>query len=454
MVEGPAGRIIDLYVLVLEATGSAPEPDPIYWLAGGPGQGASGAAPFLAQVFSGPRIDRDLVFVDYRGTGRSDPLTCPPLGDSEDPNTWMREFLSPERYRSCLPELMKRGVDLGRYNTAIIAGDLEVVRRSLGHEQINLAGASYGSRVGLEYIRRHGDNVRAALLEGVAARFQDHLLTQAELLERGIVGIKAQCRDDAACHAAFPHFASDMDSVLSQLRTAPIETTVVSEQTGREHPVTLTYESFVYALRFSLYYSGPAADLPMNVTAAANGDWTRFADMAVKLAAGFGAAATGMTMAVRCAEVVPYTNVTEARQHAEGTVFGTLRLDQELEICRDWPRSEVPADLHHPVESDVQVLMLTGEWDITSPPEDGRYAERYLPNGRFVEMPQSRHDGTLDTCMAQVRDAYFRRGDWRSIDLTCLTEVGYPPFRTAGRRTCGPSERASCDGELAVEDED
>ena len=67
-----AGRKITLKVLVLPALGPHPKPDPIVVLGGGPGR-----RPRMTGILGAEaRQDRDLLFVDQRGTGEPDRLTC------------------------------------------------------------------------------------------------------------------------------------------------------------------------------------------------------------------------------------------------------------------------------------------------------------------------------------------------------------------------------------------
>src|SRR5262249_54274643 len=71
----PEGRKISLAIAVLPANTLNPRADPLFILAGGPGQAASFLGPFAALLTS-VRKDRDIVLVDQRGTGRSSPLDC------------------------------------------------------------------------------------------------------------------------------------------------------------------------------------------------------------------------------------------------------------------------------------------------------------------------------------------------------------------------------------------
>ena len=48
----------------------------------------------------------------------------------------------------------------------IIADDINDLRAALGYQQVTLTGGSYGTTLALEFIRRHGEHVRAAVLSG------------------------------------------------------------------------------------------------------------------------------------------------------------------------------------------------------------------------------------------------------------------------------------------------
>ena len=76
------GRQIDLNIVVLPAVRSDAQPDPLFFLAGGPGQGAAKMAKMIREVYQQVLTDRDIVLVDQRGTGKSNPLNCEDEDDS------------------------------------------------------------------------------------------------------------------------------------------------------------------------------------------------------------------------------------------------------------------------------------------------------------------------------------------------------------------------------------
>src|SRR5690349_8893157 len=70
------GRRIDIHVAVVPARLRARDPDPVVVFAGGPGQGAVSLAAQVMPLFTKLNDTRDILFVEQRGTGDSNPLDC------------------------------------------------------------------------------------------------------------------------------------------------------------------------------------------------------------------------------------------------------------------------------------------------------------------------------------------------------------------------------------------
>src|SRR5688572_3960416 len=157
------GRKIPINVVVLPATGAKREPDALFYFAGGPGSAATEDAPGFVDILARIREHRDLVFVDQRGTGQSNPLNCN-LFNPADPQSFFGSFFPVDDVRKCREQLEPKA-DLTLYTTEIAMDDLDEVRAALGYEQINLYGASYGTRAALVYLRQHPKHVRTAMLQ-------------------------------------------------------------------------------------------------------------------------------------------------------------------------------------------------------------------------------------------------------------------------------------------------
>src|SRR6476661_7264890 len=133
-----SGRKIPLKVVILPATGSDRAPDPLFLLEGGPGGGAVEDAGELSK--DPLRARRDIILVDTRGTGASNPLLCSLWRDG----TRLDHIFPLDAVTACRDELRKRA-DLTLYTTAAAMDDVDEVRRYLGYGPVNLSGASYGT---------------------------------------------------------------------------------------------------------------------------------------------------------------------------------------------------------------------------------------------------------------------------------------------------------------------
>ncbi|MEO9068349.1 MAG: alpha/beta fold hydrolase, partial [Caldimonas sp.] len=168
----PQGTRIVVRYVVVPAMARRKLPDPVFLLAGGPGQSAVALAASTMPLFARLNNRRDIVFVDQRGTGGSAPLQC------QDPDhETLAEQADPDRqYRltmACKAELLKLPYigterDLGLFTTWIAVQDLDAVRQALGAARIDLVGGSYGTRVALEYLRQFPAAVRRTVIDGVA----------------------------------------------------------------------------------------------------------------------------------------------------------------------------------------------------------------------------------------------------------------------------------------------
>src|ERR1700748_3095627 len=72
----PDGKKIGLHVAWLRARASNPQPDALFFIAGGPGHASSEAFIEEAAAFDRIRSEHDILLVDQRGTGQSNRLDC------------------------------------------------------------------------------------------------------------------------------------------------------------------------------------------------------------------------------------------------------------------------------------------------------------------------------------------------------------------------------------------
>jgi len=419
------GRMISLNILVLPATGDKREPDPWVYFSGGPGSAATEDAAGLADVFKRIREHRDMLFVDQRGTGKSNGLDCP-MYNPDDLQSYLGYFFPVEDIRKCRPQLEAKA-DLTLYTTDIAIDDMDEVRAALGYEQLNLFGGSYGTRAALTYLKRYPKRVRTATLQGVAPPNEYMPLDFPLGNERALQGILAECAADEACNAAFPNLKDESKSLLAQLIKGPVEVEVQKPNSSERVKVKLSRDLAAEAIRYMLYNPVGASRVPLIIHLAAQGNFVPLTEAALRfrkllVATGF----NGMYLSVTCAEDLPWIKPGEGERMAANTFLGDYRLRQQREACALWPRATIAKDYADPVRSDVPVLILTGELDPVTPPSNGDAVAKTLKNSLHIVVPHGAHGlGGLENidCILRLTAEFVERGSTQGIDTSCVKTI-------------------------------
>jgi len=431
------GRRIGLKITVVPALDpdEGPRQPPVFPLAGGPGESAHNTAIGAYFTLRPAMATRDLVVVDIRGTGGSNPLRCDPLDQPERLQSWIYYILPLDEARECR-ERLSEAADLTQYTTTYAADDLNEVREALGYERFALWGGSYGTLLGQEVIRRHGEHVETAVLLGIAPPDMHAPMGFARSLETTRERLVSDCRENEACRRAFPDFEADFEMMLDSARERPVTASVVSPITREREEVSLGYGDFVMGVRFVLYNAAAAASLPSWAASARTGDYEPV--MQAISNAVFGIRQVlhyGLFLSMRCAEDLPFVDLEAERRDADGTMLGTYRIDRELENCTVWPRAELYSDRHRPVRSDVPVLLLSGSEDPVTPPEYGDRVASTLPNSLHVVFDNRGHgffDPAAIECLYTIVEPFMSKGSGDGVDASCATRLERLPFRIEG----------------------
>lgn len=427
-----SGRKITLKIVVFPSTGKEKTRDPLFYIPGGPGSSATEDAPYIAQDFAKIREHRDLVFVDQRGTGSSNPLICD-FFDPKDLQSYLEYWNPLEQVRKCRTQLEAKA-NLRLYVTSIAVDDLDDVRAALGYERINLTGGSYGTRASQEYIRRHGKHVRSAILQGISATDQLMPRDFPQHTERALKGVLDECAADKDCNAAFPDLKAEVRTVLERLIKGPVEVDVkVPPNAEKSTHVKLSRDLAAEAVRYMLYQSGSASRIPLILHLAADGNFRPLAESAIFYRQQIVATgATGMYLSVTCAEDLPWIKPGIGERNGANTFLGDYRLRQQREACSLWPRGSIPKNYAAVIRSNVPVLILTGQWDPVTPPLYGDRFAKNLPNSLHVVVPSGGHGFNglegLD-CIDKLTLDFVNTGSTKGLDVNCVKAIRRKGFQ-------------------------
>ena len=193
----------------------------------------------FAQLYEPLTANRDLVLLDQRGTGLSEPsLACDEYTDvaleslGSDLSDEELEAEALDALEECHERLADDGVDFADYNSAASAADLEDLRVALDYDEWNLYGISYGTRLAQQAMRDHPDGIRSVVLDSAYPADADLYAEMPGNAERAMEALFTTCADDPACAAAYPDLGRTFRDLVAELNAAPAPITVVDGATG------------------------------------------------------------------------------------------------------------------------------------------------------------------------------------------------------------------------------
>ena len=418
---GAAGApaTLALHVTIAPALREGARPDPLFVLAGGPGEAGSEVLPLLSTALRRVRATRDIVFIDQRGTGLSGKLECPSPPDEDSSLT---DDEVDAALRRCIAASK---APFAAYTTLNAAHDVEQVRRALDYGKINLWGGSYGTRLAQVYARAYPGSVRAMVLDAVAAPDQV-IPAGGRDSQAALDRLFEQCVQDAACRKAFPGLRTEFDTLVSRLDASSQKLSLPDPRTARQVDTTMTSARLLGTVHGMLYTPADARRLPFLVHSAAQGRWQPFVARR-NLAADLnpeGSPATLLHLAVVCAEDMPrFTPVLAASDSAPLTRAVAARM---AGLCRAMNVPAVPWTT--PSMIDAPALLLSGALDPVTPPHRAAGAARYMRHAQLLTAPNASHGVSQLGCAPRLLRTFLDRPQDK-LDGSCLDEIPAPTFQ-------------------------
>src|SRR5690242_13503656 len=254
--ESRAGRsnvTLELPVVVISVPAMHKRDDPVVYLAGGPGDGAwldTDRIDFWWEFVADNAWlnERDLVLVDQRGTGLTQPrMDCPEqeavqvsslsfgLDRQAARGAWMKAAAD------CRARVEKEGHDPLSYTSRDSATDLHDLMDALKLQQWNVYGLSYGTRLALTYARDYPHDVRSLILDSVYLPESAFLEDDAWRTDRAFRVLFEGCKRSPDCDRWYPNLEQRLLALVEKLNKTPIERDVELEN-GKPVKVVVTGE--------------------------------------------------------------------------------------------------------------------------------------------------------------------------------------------------------------------
>jgi pimeloyl-ACP methyl ester carboxylesterase len=445
------GRTIKLLVATYPASAKEKRPDPIVYLAGGPGDIAplevNGliAADFIR--------DRDIIVMSERGTMFSEPaLTCAPADEFARELLGMR-FYSEETKRAhlaataaCHRDLAATGADLSAYNSSESAADFADLRKALGIAAWNVYGTSYGTYLAQTLLRDHPDGIRSVVLDSVLPT--TYTIPANWLNARdGFKNIFNACAAEAACNAAHPNLEKTFTGLVNKLEAEPLTATVKDPATTEDIAVVIDGGALIDWLRNQNYAVPMLRAAPDRIDGLAAGSRDAIEAIALDRVVrappprpGEPALGYGLSFGVTCREDYPFATpegLAAAGREAFPRYPASIQ-DQGIggwayvnEDCGEvWKVPAAPEAMHRSVASDIPTLLISGSFDTLTSLAGAKAAAAKLSKATIISIPGVGHFvSPASPCAQRVVVSFF--ADPARPDTSCVGALPAPSFAAA-----------------------
>jgi len=415
------GATLSLHAVVAPALRESARRDPLFVLAGGPGEAGSDLVALLNVTFRKVRATRDIVLIDQRGTGLSGKLDCGPESGNEET---MSDEEALAEARKCIKSLNK---PYRSYTTDAAARDIDRVRQALGYQQINLWGGSYGTRLAQAYARRYPQHVRAMVLDGVAAPEQI-VPAGGRDAQAALDKLFQQCAGNDPCARAFPALRQEFAAIVARLDKGPLLLQLPDPRTAEQRQVRMTSNRFLGTVHNILYSQVDTRRLPFLIHSAFQNRWQPFiarSNVARDFASDAGPAMP-MHLAVVCAEDYPRLTPALLAEDTRDSFLGKPQVERIGALCETMRVPAVP--WLTPTKIEAPVLMLSGALDPVTPPRRAEAAAKYMTRAQHLVVANAGHIVSPLGCMPRLMREFLDQPGL-PVAASCLKEIPAPTFQ-------------------------
>lgn len=405
--------------------GAAPSRDAVVALAGGPGQAALPLSEFIAESIAPALGSRDLLVFDQRGTGASDPLSCPVF------EVFSTRPAS-EIFEQCATQL---GPARAAFTTQESVQDIEALRQAGGYEKLVLYGTSFGTKVALEYAERYPQNVEALVLDSVVPPEGQEPFAIPTF--QAIAGVLDELCAGDACAGITANPVGDIATLAAQLRKRTLSGSVY-DGAGRRHATTLDEQGLLDILEAGDLNPALRALLPAAVRSALEHDPDPLLRLRllseglipnVPIESNTGEPSQeldeALFAATSCEEspfpwqrgAPPATRLTEALDYLHAQPASdfypfdpvTAYANSLVPDCAGWPDASPPPPAQSALPN-VPTLILSGEQDMRTPTADARTVAARIPDAQLLVVPYTGHSvlgSDVSDCSALAVKSFF-----------------------------------------------
>lgn len=426
------GRVLKLAVALIKATDPGPGQTPLIILHGGPG---GRIVPNVSGPYALLRKDRDIIEIDQRGSGYSEPELSPEM-NQEIADLFARDLSDSAEMEariamaaSARAKLVAQGIDLSAYNSEEIAADIHDLCRLLGYKSFDLWGASYGTRIALTMMRDYPEGIRSVVLELPLPPNVKYFQRITTNFKRSLFKLFDECAADPSCRLAYPHLKGDFYAAIDSLDKRPI---VIPMKDGGGYPdgkFVINSQDMLLGFQQALYGKAAYPIMPLLVEAVKDRNVNELRGFVESMSNGISRLRYGTYYSVICNECMPFNSLKAFEDSSAGFWNGLTFYKDEFGICKMW-NPNMPDSLDSAaVVSNIPVLILSGDLDPIAPPANGEVAKRTLPHAWMYTFENTGHLVSTDDHAIQLIGKFLADPS-REPDSVHFVKTGDIPFAT------------------------
>lgn len=383
-------NLIEIAFVRLPAKKAAGNP-PLVYLAGTGSSGIDEGGGPLQPFFKKLTEFTDVILVDTRGLGRSQPnLKCPgsvtlPFDKPVDLESVINAYDSLLSGAKSYWE--NEGMDVYAYNTYESATDIAALLEALGVEKATFMGFSYGTHLVLNIVKRFPDIVHQAVLVGTEG--PDHTYKLPSNIQHSIELISKQIDADPDISREIPDFLQLMHDVTASLKSQPRKMRTKHPRSGEEVDIIIGVADLFIANKLTLKHRERLSTLPYHYYLLSKGNFNHLARLAMNI----------RTIRLRslvpfmmdCASGASAARMAQIQSEKASFLMGDFYNIPKPEICQ---RLKVPLlddDFRTNPISDVPTLFVHHALDIHTPLSNVKEVMAGFANGHLLTVKNEGH---------------------------------------------------------------
>ncbi len=425
----PSSKLIELTVLRLKSRAEKPG-SPIFYLAGGPGGSAisEARAPFMRALTERLRDSHDIILMDQRGTGRSNPLVAWASPSSIPTEAFLSQEKMIELVRSwgaqAIESFKQRGIDLAGYNSVESADDLNDLRKALGAEKIGLIGFSYGTHLGLATIRRHSAHLDSVVLVGTEG--PNHSFKLPSTYNAQLRKLSDLAAEDPDIRSKVPDMVALLRRVLDKLDKQPAIVKVRDSRTRQMVDVPVGKFGLQMIVRFDVGDGNDFPEFPLLFYTIDRGDYSVLQKYVEKRYNQFGQGISGMSAMMDLYSGATAERVARIRKEIPTSILGNAMNFPDMYVGDVWGNPDLGDEYRGPLLSSARTLFISGTLDSNTPPYQAEELRWGFANGSHIIVEYAGHEDTLPNSEVQSAIVDFFSGkDVSGVRIS----LGKPRFK-------------------------